>query len=347
MNKPVRLNSLATAVPEHVFTQHKVSEILKEAYAPVFPNFDQALPVIFNAEIDTRHSGIPDDWLREDYSFEKRNDIAVESSIDLGEEVTRLCLERAGMESDEIGGIILVTSTALAMPSIDAMIVERMGLRRNILRLPIFGLGCVGGTVGLARAAMMARAEPGMRVLLLVIEHNVGTFWKGDLTKQRFIAGVLFGDGAAGAIVSCEGEGPVIAGWGEHTWPDSLDFSAWKFRDGGFRVLFSRKIPVYAGERLSAAVNEYLESQNLSHDDIDAYVLHPGGRRVIDAIGAAMKRIPEEDINRSKGIMREYGNMSAPTVLFVLERTLAQKSGRFLLAALGPGFTAGFVTLEV
>ena len=346
MTKPVRLNSLATAVPERVFTQHAVSEILRDAYTPIFPDFDQALPIIFNAEIDKRHSGIPEDWSRENYSFEKRNDISVESSVDLGEEVTRLCCERAGIESDEIGGIVVVTSTALAMPSIDAMIVERMGLRRNIFRLPLFGLGCVGGTVGLARAAMMARAQPGMRVLVLVIEHNIATFWKGDLTKQRFIAGVLFGDGAAGAIVSCEGEGPVIAGWGEHTWPDSLDFSAWKFTDGGFRVLFSRKIPVYAGERLAAAVNEYLESQNLSHDDIDTYVLHPGGRRVIDAMEEAMK-IPEEDLNRSKDIMREYGNMSSPTVLFVLEKALAQKSGRFLLSALGPGFTAGFVTLEV
>ena len=130
-----------------------------------------------------------------------------------------------------------------------------MELKRDIARLPICGLGCVGGTLGLGRAAMMAQSEPGMSVLFLVIEMNMPTMWKGDLTKNRFVASALFGDGAAGAVVSCEGDGPAITGWGEYTWPNSLDLAGWNFLDKGQSPYFSRRIPDYVADNLAQAVD--------------------------------------------------------------------------------------------
>ena len=249
------------------------------------------------------------------------------------------------MAPDDIDGIVVVNTTSICVPSIDALLIERLGLRRDIRRLPVYGLGCVGGTLGLGHAALMARSEGGMNVLLLVIEMECTTIWKGDATKNGLIAAALFGDGAAGAIVSCEGDGPAITGWGEYTWPDSLGLAGWKFMEGGLGVVFSRKIPFYVRNLTASAVNSYLRKQNMTQDDIDVYALHPGGPLVMEALMESLQ-LSEDDLIHSKEILRQYSNMSAPTVLFVLERALRHHSGRFLAASFGPGFTAGFVTVE-
>lgn len=345
MNEPPRLNALATATPAHTLVQSEVASAAADLFSAEFSDFQRLLPVYANAEIESRRSCVPLDWYLQPHSFSERNNLYLDHALDLIEDAARACLEQAEMDSSEIGGLVVVSSTGVATPSLDALLMERMQLRRDIRRLPVFGLGCVGGVLGLARAAAMVRAEPGMKVLFLVVELCGLTFQKGDLSKSNVIATALFGDGAAGAIVSCEGTGPVITGWGEHTWPESLDVMGWDVSDNGLNVLFSRDIPTLVRNEMKPAVRKFLQDQELTVDDIDAYVTHPGGAKVLDALEEAFE-LPTGALVHAREVLRRYGNMSAATVLFVLENTLAAQSGRFLMSSLGPGFTAGFLTLE-
>jgi alkylresorcinol/alkylpyrone synthase len=242
-----------------------------------------------------------------------------------------------------------VSTTGIATPSLDALLLDRLPFRRDVARLPIFGLGCAGGVLGLARAAQLARAAPGMRVLFLVVDLCALTFRKIDQSKSNVVAAALFGDGAAAALVGPGLNGdagePVIAASGEYTWPDSLGVMGWHVEDDGLGVLFSRDIPTLVRGQFRPALDQFLAKQGQTIADIDAFVCHPGGAKVVTAFEEALE-LPQGELWPAREVLRDYGNMSAPTVLFVLERMLPARAGRYLMSALGPGFTAAFLTLE-
>ena len=241
---------------------------------------------------------------------------------------------------------MVASSTGIATPSLDALLMERLDMRRTTMRLPIFGLGCAGGVIGLARTAALARAEPGRRFLFLVVEICGLTFRLADVSKGNAVAAALFGDGAAGAVVDCESEGAAITGWGEHTWRDSLDIMGWRVLDDGLGVMFARDIPRLVRERVRAATVDFLSDHGIGLADIDTFVCHPGGAKVVEALEEAFELGPG-GLTHSRAVLREYGNMSAPTALFVLYEALAAgASGRHLMSALGPGFTCGLTLLE-
>ena len=345
MNENPRLNSLATVTPRYKLIQSEVAKAAAGLFSKEYESFDRLLPVYTNAKIDSRSSCVPLDWYLEPHTFSERNDLYIKNALDLVEEAASLCIEGANLQPYDVGGLVIVSSTGVATPSLDALLIERMQLRREIRRLPVFGLGCAGGVLGLARAAAMARSEPGMRVLFLVVELCGLTFQKNDLSKSNVIASALFADGAAGAIVSCHDKGPEITGWGEYTWPNTLDVMGWDVSDEGLKVLFSRNIPKLIRNEMKSAVAQFLNGQNMCTDDIDAYVTHPGGTKVLDALEEVFGLLPGALVH-ARDVLRRYGNMSAATVLFVLEQTLADQKGKFLMSSLGPGFTAGFMTLE-
>jgi alkylresorcinol/alkylpyrone synthase len=243
--------------------------------------------------------------------------------------------------------IVAVSTSGIATPSLDALLVERLGLRRDVERLPVFGLGCAGGVLGLARAAALARARPGARVLLVVVELCGLTFRLGDRSKSNLIASALFGDGAVACVVSTATEGPTLLAWGEHTWPDSLDVMGWRVENDGLGVVFSRDIPTLVRKDFTAVTDAFLARHGLTRGRIDHFVCHPGGAKVVNALEEALD-LPAGALEDSRAVLRDYGNMSAATVLFVLERALgAGRRGRCLLSSLGPGFTAGFLLAEV
>jgi alkylresorcinol/alkylpyrone synthase len=212
--------------------------------------------------------------------------------------------------------------------------------------LPIFGLGCAGGILGLARAAALARAAPASRVLFLVVELCSLCFQENDRSKSNIVATALFGDGAAGAIVSCRGEGPSIGPSGEHTWAGSLGVMGWDVSSTGLKAFLSRDIPALVRNGLRQVVDDFLGGNGLSLPDIGTFVCHPGGAKVVAALEEPFG-LPEGALVETRRVLRDYGNMSAATVLFVLRATL-QKSIRqqMLLTAVGPGFSAGFVVLD-
>ena len=346
MTATPRLLSLATAVPRHVLRQDEVAQEAGELFAGSYANFARLAPVYENAQIETRYSCVPLEWYRQDHGFAERNRLYIENAVELLERAALVAIERAGLALDEVDGLVVVSSTGVATPSLDALLMERLGMRRNTRRLPIFGLGCAGGVIGLARAGALARAEPETRVLLLVVELCGLTFRSGDRSKSNVIATALFGDGAAAALVSCRGEGPALTAWGEHTWPDSLGIMGWDVKDDGLAVVFSRDIPALVRQRMGAATTEFLAAHGLALEDLGGYVCHPGGAKVVEALEEIFG-LEEGGLVHAREVLRNYGNMSAPTVLFVLERTLDDAAPwRQLLTALGPGFTAGFLVLE-
>ena len=303
------------------------------------------MPIYGNAGIETRRSCVPAAWYEAPHGWAEKNRLFLENAVDLIEQAARHAIARAGIEPAAVDAVIAVSTTGIATPSLDALLAERMGLRRDIERLPVFGLGCAGGVLGLSRAATMARADPGRIVLFVVVELCALTFRRADHSKANVIATALFGDGAAAAVVRCGGDGPRFEHAGEHLWPDSLDVMGWRVEEDGLGVVFSRDIPALTRTEFRQVALDFLAARGLDFGDIDGFVCHPGGAKVLDALEAAFE-LQNGALSESRAVLREYGNMSAVTVLFVLERMLSGgRNGRLLLSSLGPGFTAAFLTL--
>ena len=345
-----RLLAVATAVPRYPLDQNSVIERVKLLFGRS-ENLDRLLPVFTNTGIRTRYSCVPIEWYDREHGWAERNRIYLASALDLLEAVTYQLLNRTGRDKNEIDSIVVVSTTGIATPSLDALLIERMGLRRTVHRLPIFGLGCAGGVIGLARAASQAAIAPGETVLFLTVELCALAFRRDDWSKSNIVATALFGDGASGALLSTDGKGPAIVASGEHTWPDSLDVMGWEVADNGFRAIFSRDIPQLVTTHLRGVASDFLARNQLALGDIDRFVCHPGGAKVVAALEQAFG-LGQGTLIEAWGVLRDYGNMSATTVMFVLERILAEALAtgerweRALMNALGPGFTAGFLVLD-
>jgi alkylresorcinol/alkylpyrone synthase len=341
-----RLLALATAVPPHVLRQDQVKALARRIFADRGAELERLLPVFDNAGIDTRHACLPAARYLERQGWKARNQSYVGHALDLIAAASTDALAGAGLTAADVGAVVAVSTTGLATPSLDALLIERLALPRDTVRLPIFGLGCVGGVLGLARAATLARAMPGRPVLLAAVELCALTFRPADTSNSNVVAAALFGDGAAAAIITTAGAGPALAAAGEHTWPGSLDVMGWRIEDDGFGVLFSRDIPALVRRRYRSALAGFLAGQSLGLEDIAHFAMHPGGAKVLQALEETLELAPEA-LADSREVLRTHGNMSAVTVLFVLERMLARgASGRVLASALGPGFTAGFLLLD-
>jgi alkylresorcinol/alkylpyrone synthase len=350
MSAVPRLLSIATAVPPYTLDQNDVIERVKLLFGRS-PDLDRLLPVFLNTGIDRRYSCVPIEWYDRAHGWPERNRIYLASAVDLLEAAANRVLKLTGRRKDDIDSIVVVSTTGIATPSLDALLIERMGLRNTVRRLPIFGLGCAGGVLGLARAASQAAVTPGETVLFLVVELCALSFRRDDWSKSNIVATALFGDGAAAALLSTDGDGPAMVAAGEHTWPGSLDVMGWEVADDGLKAIFSRDIPNLVTTRLRDAASGFLARHGLAIGDFDCFVCHPGGAKVITAIEDAFG-LAQGALVEARAVLRDYGNMSATTVMFVLERILAKarttgaRWERALMNALGPGFTAGFLVID-
>ncbi|NQV98740.1 MAG: type III polyketide synthase [Rhodospirillales bacterium] len=346
-----RLLGIATAVPSFVMDQADVARVTAELFGGSDTDFEKFVPVYANAAIKTRYSCVSLDWYTRAHGLQERNALFIENAVNLLEQAADRALLQAGLGRADVDAVVAVSTSGIATPSLDALIIERMQLRPDVERLPVFGLGCVGGVTGLARAGQMACSRPGTNVLLLVVELCGLTFRHQDRSKSNIIATALFGDGAAAAIIRSDAgvadRAPVITAWGEHTWPDTLGIMGWTVEDDGLGVLFSRSIPALIRRDYRPALDRFLQTNDLTLAAIDHFAIHPGGAKVVNALEESLGFEPGH-LSDSRAILKAYGNMSAATVLFVLERILKEPGppGQILLSSLGPGFTAGFLVLE-
>jgi alkylresorcinol/alkylpyrone synthase len=341
------LISLATAVPPNVFLQKDVLAAAWNVFGPRLPQFETLSSIFANTGIVKRHGVKPFDWYLEPRGWPERTEAFLEGAEALFVEAAETALANAQLSAGEIDTIVTVCSTGIATPSLEARVAGRMGFRADVARVPVFGLGCAGGVSGLSIAARLAQARPGTNVLLVAIELCSLALRHDELTKANIVATSLFGDGAAALILRAgDGGATRIENSGEHLWPDTLGIMGWNVDPEGFGVIFQRTIPNFVTENLSPAVTRILEAMKLTMADIDRFICHPGGARVISALETALE-LHQGTLDHERQVIADYGNMSAPTVLFVLER--AREAGlppRSLLTALGPGFTASCVTLR-
>lgn len=340
-----RLLALTTAVPPFVLTQKDVAERASVLFGGR-GDIERLLPVFANAGIERRYSCVPIGWYLEDHGWKERNRLFLDHAVALLEQAGDAAIRQAGLTRDAIDAIVINSTTGIATPSLDALLIERMGLRRDVARLPIFGFGCAGGVLGLTRAGQMARIMPGAHILFLTVELCALTFRRNDSSKSNLVAAALFGDGAAAAILCTEGDGPRLGAAGEYTWPGSLDVMGWDVEDDGLKARFSQSIPALVGRDFRGLAYGFADKNAIALKRIDRFALHPGGAKVLDALEAALDLAPGA-LEDSRAVLRDFGNMSAATVLFILARMRERRQrGDILMGALGPGFTAAFLMLQ-
>ena len=347
MTDAAALMSLATSVPTHVLHQKDVQSATRVLFGDRYPELASLEPVFTNAGVIKRHGVKPIEWYFEPRGWPERTQAFLDGGEALFIDAARQAIERAGLAPGDIDTVVTVSSTGIATPSLEARAAGKLGLRTDISRVPVFGLGCAGGVSGLSIASRLAQARPGTNVLLVALELCTLAFRLDKLTKANIVAISLFGDGAAAAVLRAGDGGTLqVEGSGEHLWPDTLDIMGWDVDPQGFGVIFGRAIPAFARENMGAAVTGILQRLNLSVQDIQRFVCHPGGTKVVAALETALS-LDQGALLHERQILAGYGNMSAPTVLFVLERVLADHTPqRSLLTALGPGFTASCVALR-
>ena len=309
--------------------------------------FDRLSGVFDNALIDRRSTVAPIDWYREPHGWQERTELYVAATEALFEQAAVKAIAEARLTPDKIDGVVFVSTTGISTPSIDARVAPRLGLRPDIRRVPMFGLGCAGGVTGLATAARLAAAEPGTNWLFVTVETCSISIRLDSDDPAAIVATALFGDGAASAVLSTEGNGiATIRGAGEKLWPDTLGIMGWRVEDPGLAVIFDRAIPPFVEGELEQAIDTILAGLDLTRADIDRYCCHPGGTKVVDAIEKSLA-LPAASLDLEREVLRDYGNMSAPTVMFVLERLLARGlPDRVMMTAFGPGFTCAGLLIE-
>ena len=348
MTRPVSVLGLATAVPPHLIEQDDIAGRAREVFAPLFDRFPNLADIFANAGIERRYSVCPIDWFYEEHGWSDRTAAYLEGAGALFVEAARAALAGAGIAARDVDIVVTVSSTGIATPSLEAQVGCRLGLREDVLRVPVFGLGCAGGVSGLAIAARLARAEPNATVLVVVVELCTLAFRRDRGAPADVVAAALFGDGAAAAVLrAARGTGSqlCIGAAGQHTWPDTLDIMGWKVDTTGFGVVLSQVLPRFVEQNLAAPTRRFLESRALPAN-ATRFICHPGGAKVLAAVERALE-LQAGTLADEREVLRQFGNMSAPTALFVLERALERGlRGNAVLSALGPGFTASYLALE-
>jgi alkylresorcinol/alkylpyrone synthase len=347
VNDTVKLLSLATSAPEHIITQTEAAETSARLFSSRLKDFSHLATVFDNAGIRTRHAARPLSWFTEPHGWADRMEAYGEVARSLFLETVTKALDRAGLKGSDIDCIVTVSSTGIATPSLDAQLAGRLGFRADIERVPVFGLGCAAGVSGFAIAARFAKARPGTTVLFVSIELCTLAFRLDALTRANIIATALFGDGAAACVLRAGDQGIAeVESTGEHLFADTLGIMGWKIDDTGFGIVLAQSLPPFAEKELGPALDGILARNGLCRDDVDRFICHPGGARVLAALESALA-IPPEALDHERAVLAEYGNMSSPTVLFVLERVLSDGlPERSAMIAMGPGFTASCVTLK-
>jgi alkylresorcinol/alkylpyrone synthase len=354
--------SVGEAIPPHKLEQGQVMDFARELFSESFNDIERLLKAFQNGEIKKRHFAKGLEWFKEDRSFEEKNDAYIESAVELGKQAIIECLSHSAflqqpIDCSEIDAIFTISSTGIATPSIEARIMNHLPFQEQTKRIPIWGLGCAGGASGLSRAYEYCLAYPKAKVLVLTIELCSLTFQRNDRSKSNLIGTSLFADGVACALVvgdevekrndlkvDCS---PSILATQSTTMKQSLDVMGWDVKNEGLYVVFSKDIPTIIEKWLKPNVSNFLEGLNISLQDIQHFVAHPGGKKVLDAYTKSLGFSPSMT-KISQEVLKEYGNMSSSTILYVLKRFLevGKKGDMGLATALGPGFSSELLLLR-
>jgi alkylresorcinol/alkylpyrone synthase len=343
---------VASAFPPHQYDQRVILTALQKHWGPKLDNPAFVERLQARVGVKTRHLALP---MQEYYglrSWGRANNHWIEIALEIGQQALTRALDRAGVAPVDLAALFFVSITGISSPSIDARLVNRMGLSTNIKRIPIFGLGCVAGAAGISRAADYVLAYPKQAAAVLSVELCSLTLQHDDVSVANVISSGLFGDGAA-AVVVCGAErsepGPKILANRSVFYPNSEHVMGWDISDKGFRIVLSREVPEVVEQHLAADVDGFLKEHGLMRHEIGSWILHTGGPRVLEATAAALN-LPEGALAASWDCLSKAGNLSSASVLLVLEEVMTNRRpapGTYsLLAAMGPGFCSELVLLR-
>lgn len=348
----MKIAAVGKALPPHYYDQDTLLEALRRRWADRHYNPGRLERLHKNVLVGGRHLALPIEEYAGLTTWGKANDAWIRVAQEVGEAAVRDALARAGLDPEAIDALIFVTVTGVATPSIDARLVNRLGLSPRIKRMPIFGLGCVAGAAGIARAADYVRAFPDQVAVLLSVELCSLTLQPEDLSIPNLIASGLFGDGAAAVVVVGDerpADGPRILATRSIFYPDSERVMGWDISESGFQIVLSAEVPQVVRDHLRADVDAFLADQGLARGDIASWISHPGGPKVLEAMAEALE-LPEGALDVTWRSLQEVGNLSSTSVLLVLRDTLDSHRpppGSYgLISAMGPGFCSELVLLQ-
>jgi len=348
----MRIAGVGSAFPKHYYSQQILVEALKNYWRHKLPNPDILNRLEESMKVDGRYLVKPIDFYENMTSWGEANDAWIEAGLELGEKALCRALVAAGLQPNELSAIFVTSVTGICSPSLDARLVNRMGLSPNIKRIPIFGLGCVAGAAGIARAADYVRGYPGQAAALLSVELCSLTLQREDLSMAHLISALLFGDGSAATIVvgsDIESDGPEILATKSVLYPNSERTMGWDISEKGFRIVLSPEVPETVLRHLGEDVDTFLAEQGFVRSDVKSWVMHTGGPKVLEATAAALD-ITAKELEASWECLRKVGNLSSTSVLLVLEDVYSHRRPEpgtlSILAAMGPGFCAELVLLR-
>ncbi len=355
--------SIGTQTPPFYYSQEKTKKFVSELFRSKYKNIDRLLNVFQNGQIQGRYFSAPFEWFKKRHSFSEKNDRYIELATNLGVEAIEKTLNNElflteSIHHEQIDALIFISSTGISTPSIEAKIMNKLPFQAHAKRMPIWGLGCAGGASGVARAYEYCKAFPEANVLVLCVELCSLTFQKDDATKSNLIGTSLFADGVACCLISGSESNllqyskretlPMIIDSQSTLMRDSEDVMGWDVKDSGLHVIFSKNIPSIIKNWLKPNIEIFLNRHKLAVKNIDQLIAHPGGKKVLEAYETALN-LSGDHLFHSTNVLKNFGNMSSATVLFVLSEILKMNIGQGeygLLFALGPGFSSECVLLQ-
>jgi alkylresorcinol/alkylpyrone synthase len=355
----MQIVSAASAFPKHYYPQSVLLEALQEYWGEALEKPTMLRRLHRHMGVEGRYLTLPVQAYPKLSRWGEVNDLWIEAALDLGKQAICRALNYCGLAARDLGAFFFTSVTGIASPSIDALLINRLGLSSNIRRIPMFGLGCVAGAAGIARAADYVKAYPSQTALVLSVELCSLTIQKEDLSPANLISSGLFGDGAAAVMVAGsqvdafgpdpEQFGPRILATRSVFYPQTEEMMGWKISEKGFRILLSPEVPNLVRKQIAPDVDAFLADHGYARRDIGSWVLHTGGPKVLQAIQDGLD-LKDGQLDASWDCLRKTGNLSSASVLVVLEEVMKRRRPEpgtlGIMAAMGPGFCSELLLIQ-
>jgi alkylresorcinol/alkylpyrone synthase len=352
INMSVKIKTISKALPEYSRSTAEILPFLDAWLVGQEPRFIRKVQMIFEqAAVDRRYSFMSPEEVFTNHSFEQRNRIYIREGIRLGAKCLSEALDKASWKATDIDFLITVSCTGIMIPSLDAFLINKLKLRSDVVRLPVTEMGCAAGVSGIIYAKNFLKANPGKRAAVVAVESPTATFQLDDYSMANIVSAAIFGDGAACVLLSAneDDEGPEILAEEMYHFYDSEHMMGFDLTDTGLKMVLDVEVPSTIESHFPAIIHPFLAAQNLTIEEIDHLIFHPGGKKIIQVVEGLFGSLGK-NINETKAVLRQYGNMSSATVLYVLEGIMENikpaKGEKGLMLSFGPGFSAQRVLLQ-
>ncbi len=347
----VKIKAVATQLPPYSRTTEEIIPYVKEWMSDQDERLQRkAVKIMGNAGIDKRYSILDADEMFIHRSFEEKNNLYIQGTLPLAEGALRKALEKANWSAKDLDYIVTVSCTGFMIPSVDAYLINSIGLRQDVVRLPVTKMGCAAGVSGVIYAKNFLQANPGKRAAVIAIESPMATFQREDFSMVNIVSSAIFGDGSACVLLSSstQDEGPVVKNEAMYHFFDATHMMGFALKNTGLHMVLDPSVPETIAEHFPRIIYPFLEKSNTTIEEIDHLVFHPGGKKIVHTIESIFGALGK-NIDDTKEVLRSYGNMSSATILYVLERFMDKdlpKGEKGLMLSFGPGFSAQKILLE-